>query len=198
LVVNKAGERFYDEGEDSWPKRYAQWGQLIARQPGQRAYSIFDSQAWGSFIPPAYPPLSAATLPDLVRQLDVDQKTALSTIERFNRGVNTTVPFNSARPDGRGSNGITPPRSNWARAVHLPPFYAFPLAPGLTFTYAGVAVDETARVCRENGPPFANVFAAGETMAGNILTSVYLACFGLTIGSVFGRIAGREAARHAL
>jgi tricarballylate dehydrogenase len=120
------------------------------------------------------------------------------------RLVETVRAFNAACPDGtatadygdldaRATSGVVPPKSNWALPIDQPPFYAYPLRPGITFTYLGVAVNSAAQVCAQNGP-FDNVFAAGEVMAGNILTRGYLAGFGLTIGSVFGRIAGRGAA----
>jgi tricarballylate dehydrogenase len=197
VAVNKHGKRFYDEGEDAWPKRYAQWGQLIANQPDQLAYSIFDSRSRGLFIPSMVPPFSAGTLEELVSLLDLDGAETLRTIESFNAAVDDTNPFDPSRPDGRSAPGIEPPRRNWARRIELPPFLAYPLRPGLTFTYAGVGVDEKARIARTDGTTFANVFAAGEVMAGNILTHGYLAGVGLTIGSVFGRIAGREAAKAA-
>jgi tricarballylate dehydrogenase len=101
------------------------------------------------------------------------------------------------RLDGNSSRGLTPPKSNWALPIDRPPFYGLPLRPGITFTYMGVTVDECARVIDQNGKPFHNVFAAGEIMSGNILTKGYLGGFGLTIGSVFGRLAGREAAANA-
>lgn len=99
--------------------------------------------------------------------------------------------------DRRGTRGLTPPKSNWALPIDRPPYYGLPLRPGITFTYMGVAVDECARVLDQSGRAFPNVFAAGEIMSGNILTKGYLGGFGLTIGSVFGRLAGREAAANA-
>ena len=195
VVLNKKGVRFYDEGEDAWPKRYAQWGQLIARQPDQLVYSIFDTQSLDLFVPPLYPPLTGNSLEELFSQVEIDADEASSTIHAFNAAVDDRRPFDPTRPDGRSAPGIEPPRSNWARAIDSPPFFLYPLRPGLTFTYAGVAVDETARVLRHSTKtPFDNVFAAGEVMAGNILTRGYLAGVGLTIGSVFGRIAGKAAA----
>jgi tricarballylate dehydrogenase len=195
VVLNKDAVRFYDEGEDSWPKRYAVWGQLIARQPDQIAYSIFDSQSHGLFIPPAYPPLQNDTLEGLCSDLGLDVATAMQTILSFNAAVDDTNAFDPSRKDGRAARGIEPARSNWARAIDQPPFYAYPVRPGLTFTYSGLAIDSTARVLRDDGTTFSNIFAAGEIMAGNILTRGYLAGVGLTIGGVFGRIAGQEAAR---
>jgi tricarballylate dehydrogenase len=197
VTVNKQGARFYDEGEDSWPKRYATWGQVIARQPDQIAFSIFDAQSWGLFIPPAYRPFVAPTLKGLLEQLDVDVQQTLATISAFNDAVDTSVPFDPGRKDSRSAPGLDPPRRNWARALEQPPFFAFPVIPGLTFTYFGLSVDQRARIVRADGTTFQNLFAAGEAMAGNILTTGYLAGVGLTIGSVFGRIAGREAAALA-
>jgi tricarballylate dehydrogenase len=118
----------------------------------------------------------------------------LRTISEYNAAVDDSCPFDSRQLDGRAAPGLQPARSNWARAIERPPFFAYPVRPGVTFTYAGVAVDASARVLRE-GASWGNVFAAGEVMAGNILDRGYLAGVGLTIGSVFGRIAGREAAR---
>jgi tricarballylate dehydrogenase len=196
IVVNQRGLRFYDEGEDAWPKRYAQWGQLIACQPDQIAYSIIDRRAQGLFIPPMFPPVASDSLEDLVARLGPDVKTTLRTIAEFNEAVDDTHAFDPSRLDGRAAPGLVPARSNWARTIEEPPFLGYPLRPGLTFTYAGIEIDATARVLRRDGGRFENVFAAGEAMAGNILTNGYLAGVGLTIGSVFGRIAGTEAA-HA-
>ncbi|HVU76875.1 MAG TPA: FAD-dependent tricarballylate dehydrogenase TcuA [Gaiellaceae bacterium] len=195
VVLNKHGHRFEDEGDDSWPKRYAVWGQRIATQPDQLAFSIFDRRSWGLFIPPFHPPFMSTTLDGLIRQLDLDADAATHTIHEFNASVDGSRRFDKSRLDGRRAVGIDPPRSNWAQTIEHPPFFAYPLRPGITFTYAAVAVDASARVLREDGSRFENVFAAGEAMAGNILDRGYLAGVGLTIGSVFGRIAGREAAR---
>jgi tricarballylate dehydrogenase len=102
-----------------------------------------------------------------------------------------------AELDGRSTAGLDPPKSNWAQRLDEPPFYGVPMRPGITFTYLGVAVDGRARVRRHEGGTFDNIYAAGEIMSGNILSTGYLAGFGMTIGTVWGRIAGREAARHA-
>lgn len=172
IVVNREGRRFYDEREDIWPKRYAVWGRLIAEQPGQVAYSLYDSKVAGAFIPPAYPPYQAATVGDLAEAFELDRATVEATVAEFNAGSERVK-------------------------LDAPPFYGFPLRPGITFTYLGVGVDRSARVLDRDGTPFPNLFAAGEIMAGTILRRGYLGGFGMTIGTVFGRIAGREAARHA-
>jgi tricarballylate dehydrogenase len=196
IVVNRKGERFYDEGENIWPKRYAIWGRLIAEQPGQVAYCVVDRKTIHSFLPPIYKPYQSDSLEGLASNLDLDSKTFLKTIGEYNEAVLGNVHFEPARLDGVKTRGLHLPKSNWALPLDRPPFFALPLRPGITFTYMGVAVDASARVVDCEGRPFTNVYAAGEIMAGNILTKGYLAGFGLTIGSVFGRLAGREAATH--
>ncbi len=197
IVVNKEVRRFYDEGEDFWPKRYAIWGKLIAEQPEQIAYSIVDSRALPQFMPSVFPPVEAGSIPALGTALQIDPRALAAVVDEFNRSVRNGK-FDPGSLDDCRTQGLDPPKSHWARPIETPPYYGYPLRPGITFTYLGVTVDEQARVIMENGKPAHNVFAAGETMAGNILGKGYLAGFGLTIGSVFGRIAGKEAARCAV
>ncbi len=196
IVVNRESERFYDEGEDVWPKRYAIWGRLIARQPGQIAYSIADANAVPLFMPSVYPAIRADTLGELAERLGLDPGRLRATVARFNQAVRPGR-FDGTRLDGCGTEGLDPPKTNWARPIDTPPFCGYPLRPGITFTYLGVRVNERAQVLMPDGRPTANLFASGEIMAGNILGRGYLAGFGMTIGTVFGRIAGEEAARHA-
>lgn len=197
IVLNQRGRRFYDEGEEIWPKRYATWGRLIAEQPTQLAYCLVDAKTIGCFLPPVYPPFVADSLDGLSQLLDVDRHSFLETISRYNLSTKGNCDFNPREKDGLKTQGIDPPKSNWALPLDHAPFYALPLRPGITFTYMGVAVDGSARVLDCGGRPFRNVYAAGEIMAGNILSRGYLAGFGLTIGSVFGRLAGEKAAKHA-
>jgi tricarballylate dehydrogenase len=197
IVVNRDAQRFYDEGEDFWPKRYAIWGGLIARQPGQVAYSIGDAKAMGRFMPSVFPAVEAGTLAELARTLGLDPAAVQATVDAFNRSVHPGT-FDASQLDDCRTEGLTPPKSHWAVPIDRPPFWAYPLRPGITFTYLGLTVDDCARVIMQDGRPAWNIFAAGEVMAGNILGKGYLAGFGLTIGTVFGRIAGREAARHAV
>jgi tricarballylate dehydrogenase len=104
--------------------------------------------------------------------------------------------FQPMKPDDCRTEGLTPPKSHWARLIDTPPFYCHPLKPGITFTFLGVKVSDRARIIMADGKPSANMFASGEIMAGNILGQGYLAGFGMTIGTVFGRLAGEEAARN--
>ena len=193
IAVNRDGQRFYDEGEDFWPKRYAIWGGLIARQPDQVAYSIIDSKALNHFMPSVFPPVAAATLEELAGKLGLEAAAVVATVHAFNDAVQQGT-FDPGELDDCHTEGLQPPKSHWAVPIDTPPFYGYPLRPGITFTYMGVAVDACARVLMQDERPFANIFAAGEVMAGNILGRGYLAGFGLTIGAVFGRIAGKEAA----
>ncbi|MBI2367820.1 MAG: FAD-dependent tricarballylate dehydrogenase TcuA [Deltaproteobacteria bacterium] len=196
IVVNKEVRRFYDEGEDFWPKRYAIWGKLIAQQPEQIAYSVIDAKALPLFLPSVFPPVQAASIPELASALGLDSSALATAVNNFNRAVQPGA-FDPGSLDNCRTEGLDPPKSHWARPIDTPPYYGYPLRPGITFTYLGVTVNEQARVIMQDERPAKNVFAAGEVMAGNILGKGYLAGFGLTIGSVFGRIAGREAARHA-
>jgi tricarballylate dehydrogenase len=196
IVVNRHGQRFYDEGEDVWPKRYAIWGRLIAQQPGQTAFSICDAKAFDLFMPSVFPAYRAGTLAELAGMMGLDPATLEATVAAYNSAVQPGD-FNATGLDGCRTEGLAPPKTHWARTIDTPPFIGYPLRPGITFTYLGVKVDGNARVLMADGRPAANLFASGEIMAGNILGRGYLAGFGMTIGTVFGRLAGAEAARHA-
>ncbi len=196
IVVNKDGRRFSDEGANFWPKRYASWGGLIARQPNQIAYSIIDARMLGQFITSLYRPCEASSIPELAAKLGLDPAAVDETVHQFNRSIRPGGTFNPAVLDDCCTEGLEPAKSHWAVLIDVPPFYGYPLRPGITFTYRGVAVDEACRVQMASGPML-NLYAAGEIMSGNVLRQGYLAGFGLTIGTVSGRIAGREAAKHA-
>ena len=195
IVVNQHGQRFYDEGEDLWPKRYAIWGRLVAQQPGQIAYSIFDSKMLGLFMPSVYAPVRGDSIRELAANLGLSCDVLDSTLRCFNQAVQAGT-FDHTALDNCQTRGLAPEKTHWARALDTPPFFGYPLRPGITFTYLGVKVNQNAEVTMAGGPA-KNVLAAGEIMAGNILGKGYLAGLGMTIGTVFGRIAGREAARRA-
>ena len=196
IVVNNRAERFYDEGEDIWPKRYAIWGRLVAQQPDQIAYIIFDAASLDLFMPSLYPPISAPTIAELAGKLGLEAEALTRTVEGFNAAVRPGT-FDDKILDDCRTEGLTPPKSHWARKLQTAPYYAYPVRPGITFTYLGVRVGADARMRMADGTGADNLFAAGEIMAGNVLGRGYAAGIGMTIGSVFGRIAGREAADHA-
>ena len=193
IVVNKDGQRFYDEGEDFWPKRYAIWGRLVARQPDQIGYAIIDDKVVDNFMPSVFPPIKADKIFDLAVLLGLDPRALEKTVAKFN-GVVKHGTYNPDALDDCCTQGIQPPKTHWALPLDTPPYYAYPLRPGITFTYLGLKVNEKAQVLLDNGAPAKNIHAAGEIMAGNILGKGYCAGTGMSIGCVFGRIAGKEAA----
>lgn len=195
IVVNKNAQRFSDEGEDFWPKRYAFWGRLVAGQPGQIAYSIIDSKVLGRFMPPVFPGEKADTLDELALKLGLDPKAFLETVKTYNAACRVGT-FDHTILDDCHTEGLVPAKTHWALPIDTGPFYGYTVRPGVTFTYLGLKTDETAAV-RFNGRSSDNLFVAGEMMAGNVLGKGYAAGIGMAIGTVFGRIAGTQAAHAA-
>jgi len=195
IVLNRDAERFYDEGEDFWPKRYAIWGRLVAGQPEQIAYALLDSVGVARFMPSVFTPIRDDSIEGLAEKLGLDPARARIAVDQFNAAC-PDGPIDQSVLDGKATSGLTPEKTNWAAPIEKPPFYGFPLRPGITFTYMGVEVNDSAQILMQDGRPSANLFAAGEIMAGNVLGQGYLAGIGMTIGAVFGRIAGATAARQ--
>jgi tricarballylate dehydrogenase len=196
VVVNREAKRFYDEGEDFWPKRYAIWGRLVAMQPGQIAWSVIDAKAVGRFMPPVFPGVRAGSLPELARAIGLDEQVFMQTLNEYNAACRPGQ-FDHTRLDNCRTEGLSPPKTHWALPIDRPPFFAYAVRPGVTFTYLSLLTDETAAV-RFGGRPSPNLFVAGEMMAGNVLGQGYTAGVGMSIGTAFGRIAGTQAARAAL
>ncbi|SDP17325.1 tricarballylate dehydrogenase [Ralstonia sp. 25mfcol4.1] len=195
VVLNANAERFYDEGEDFWPKRYAIWGRLVAQQPQQIGYSIIDAKAVGRFMPPVFPGVKADTLPELARKLGLDEATFMRTVNDFNAACRVGK-FDHTTLDDCHTEGVTPAKTHWARPIDTAPFFGYALRPGITFTYLGLKVNQESAV-HFGGKPSQNLFVAGEMMAGNVLGKGYTAGVGMAIGTAFGRIAGTQAARAA-
>jgi len=195
VVVNRDAQRFYDEGEDFWPKRYAIWGRLVAQQPGQIGYSIIDAKAVGRFMPPVFPGAKADSLNELARQLDLPEAAFVETIRAYNAACRAGTFDHTALDDCR-TEGLTPAKTHWARPIDTAPYFGYALRPGITFTYLGLKVNEHAQV-HFGGRPSENLFVAGEMMAGNVLGKGYTAGVGMSIGTAFGRIAGTRAAMAA-
>ena len=195
VVVNRAAERFYDEGEDFWPKRYAIWGRLVAQQSQQIGYSIIDAKAIGRFMPPVFPGTRADTLDDLARQLGLPRAQFVQTITEYNAACRVGT-FNHTTLDDCHTEGLAPPKTHWALPLDTPPYFGYALKPGVTFTYLSLKTDAHAAVYFDEKPSD-NLFVAGEMMAGNVLGKGYTAGVGMSIGTAFGRIAGTEAARAA-
>jgi tricarballylate dehydrogenase len=196
VVVNREGRRFYDEGEDFWPKRYAIWGRLVALQPGQIGYSVIDHKAVGRFMPPVFPPSAVAeSLPELARQLGLPEAAFVETLAAYNAACRVGS-FDHTTLDDCHTEGLAPAKTHWARPIDTPPFQAYPVRPGITFTYLGLRVNDQSAV-HFGGRASPNLFVAGEMMAGNVLGKGYTAGVGMSIGTAFGRIAGAEAAKAA-
>jgi tricarballylate dehydrogenase len=195
VVVNRDAVRFYDEGEDFWPKRYAIWGRLVAMQPGQIAWSIIDAKAVGRFMPPVFPGTRADSLPELARVLGLPEDVFVRTIAQYNAACRVGT-FDHTQLDDCRTEGLAPAKTHWALPLDRPPFFAYAVRPGVTFTYLSLKTDETAAV-HFGGRPSPNLFVAGEMMAGNVLGKGYTAGVGMSIGTAFGRIAGTQAAAAA-
>lgn len=195
IMVNQDAQRFDDEGKDFWPKRYAVWGRLVAAQRGQIGYAIIDAKAQGRFMPAVFAPEQADSLQALAERLQLSPQALAQTVQDYNAACRVGT-FDHAVLDDCHTEGLTPPKTHWARPLDTPPFFGYRLCPGITFTYLGLQVDAQAAVSMR-GRPAPNLFAAGEIMAGNVLGQGYTAGVGMTIGTVFGCIAGTQAARAA-
>lgn len=198
IVVNRNGERFFDEGSDFRNYTYSKMGAAILRQPGGTGWQLFDAQST-AILPDEYRVPRAArfesdTLEGLAAKLEgIDREAMLRTVAAFNAAVDEDMPFNPAVKDGRGTRGLAIEKSNWARALREPPFVAYEVTCGITLTFGGLAIDEQARVQSEEGEAIAGLYAAGE-LVGGLYYDRYPGGAGLTSGAVFGRIAGAHAA----
>ena len=201
IMVNALGERFLDEGADFRNFTYAKYGALILAQPSHFAWQIFDSKV-ASLLRSEYrirevTTEKADTIEALADQLDgVDPERFLHTVQEFNEAVNTSVPFDPNVRDGRCTKALIPPKSNWATTIADPPFEAYRVTCGITFTFGGLSVDSSARVLDVYGDPIGGLFAAGE-LVGGLFYFNYPGGAGLTAGAVFGRTAGEGAAAWA-
>jgi tricarballylate dehydrogenase len=201
IIVNQRGERFLDEGEDVSVLIYAKLGQIILAQPGRMAWQVFDAKA-SSLLSANYRDerstrATADTLEGLAKQMPgINQGRFIATVAEYNRAVRTDVPFDAATKDGRGTSGLTVNKSNWAQTLDTPPYEAYGVVPGITFTFGGIRIDLDGRVLDVDGYVIPGLFAAGE-MVGGLFYFNYPGGSGLTSAAVFGRIAGETAARES-
>ncbi|MGY2491752.1 FAD-dependent tricarballylate dehydrogenase TcuA [Cupriavidus sp. CP313] len=202
IVVNALGERFIDEGEDFRNYTYSRMGAELLKQPGARGWQLFDART-AALLPDEYRVRHATreqadTLASLIAKLDgVDRERLASTIEAFNASVQRDIPFDPSVKDGRCTRGLPIDKSNWAMPLEQGPFVAFEVTCGITCTYGGIAINAEGEVLSEAGPAVPGLYAAGE-MVGGLYYGKYPGGAGLTSGSVFGRRAGRHAARFAV
>lgn len=201
IMINGEGKRFVDEGADFRNYTYAKYGRAILQQPGGYAWQVFDAQV-SHLIRDEYKlrgatKVEADTLDELViRMQDVQPDQFLRTVREYNDAVKRDVPFDPNVKDGRCTAGLALDKANWANTIEKPPFVAYSVGCGITFTFGGVKIDTTARVLDVSDAPLPGLYAAGE-LVGGIFYFNYPGSAGLMAGSVFGRIAGREAAAFA-
>ncbi len=199
IMLNANGERFVDEGADFRNYTYAKYGRVILAQPRHFAWQVFDAKV-KHLLRDEYrirqvTKVSADTLEDLAGKLDgVDPHRALATLKAWNGAVMTEVPFDPNVKDGRGTRGLAIPKSNWANPLDTPPYEAYAVTCGITFTFGGLAITSQAQVIDVDGVPIPGLFCAGE-MVGGLFYGNYPGGTGLCAGAVFGKIAGESAAR---
>jgi tricarballylate dehydrogenase len=201
IIINANGERFVDEGADFRNYTYAKYGRVILMQPGQFAWQVFDRKVIpmlrDEYRIRQVTKARADTLDELASKLvDVDAAKALETIKAYNKAVMAETPFDPNVKDGRGTRGLSIPKSNWANTIDEPPFEAYAVTCGITFTFGGLKIDTSARVIDAEGSAIPGLFAAGE-LVGGIFYFNYPGGTGLMNGAVFGRIAGASAGRRA-
>jgi len=197
VYLNARGRRFVDEGADLRNYTYAKYGRVILAQPGQFAWQIFDAkvkaQLRDEYRIRQVTRRAGNTLEELCSKLeDTDQQQALAELKAYNAAVRTDIPFNPAVKDGRCTTGLAIDKSNWANTLDTPPFEAYAVTCGITFTFGGVRIGPQAQVLSSDGPPIPGLYAAGE-MVGGIFWFNYPGGTGLTNGAVFGRVAGTSA-----
>lgn len=201
IMLNAQGRRFVDEGADFRNYTYAKYGRVILEQPGQFAWQVFDQKVVhllrDEYRIRQVTKVSADTLEELVRKLDdVDPVAALAEIGAYNAAVDRATAFNPTIKDGRGTQGLSVPKSNWANTLDAPPYLAFAVTCGITFTFGGLRITTDGAVIDTDGEPIPGLYAAGE-LVGGLFYFNYPGGTGLLSGAVFGRIAGASAARGA-
>ncbi len=198
IMVNSEGKRFLDEGADFRNYTYAKYGRVVLQQPGSFAWQVFDAQV-KPLLRDEYKTRGAAkvqadTLEQLVERMqDVNPANFLATVKEYNAAVQANAPFDPNTKDGRATSGLAVDKTNWANTISVPPFEAYSVGCGITFTFGGVKIDTSAQVLDIEDKPLPGLYAAGE-LVGGLYYFNYPGSTGLMAGAVFGRIAGREAA----
>jgi tricarballylate dehydrogenase len=199
IIVNQRGQRFVDEGADFRNYTYAKYGAEILRQPGQMAWQVFDGKVLGllrdEYAIRQVTKVRADTLTALAERMDgIDQDRFLRTVVEFNEAVRTDRPFDPNVRDGRGTTGLAVEKTNWAQRLDTPPYEAYAVTCGITFTFGGLRINRRAQVLDDGGQPIPGLTAAGE-LVGGLFYFNYPGGSGLSSGTVFGRTAGTTAAR---
>jgi tricarballylate dehydrogenase len=198
ITVNALGQRFYDEGENKHSLTYAKTGRAVLAQPGGIAFQLYDRTGIALFRHGADFPatmVEAGSIAELAGRIGIEPAVLDDTVQRFNRACRGDVAFDPSRLDGKSTIGLDPPKSNWAAPLETPPFRAYPVTAGITFTFGGLAIDTEARVLDLAGEPIPGLFASGDVVG--LFFHNYPSCTGQTRNAVFSMLAGRQAAAHA-
>jgi len=197
VMINREGRRFLDEGLDVQFLTYAKYGRIILTQPGGMAFQIFD-QKTVHLLEPRYStsePIVADTLAEIVEKLDIDDRDrALETLNQYNAAACDPGAFDPSQKDGLSTSGLEIDKTNWATRLDEPPFHAYTVTGGITFTFGGLKIDADAQVIGTDWRPIPGLYTCGE-MVGGLFHDNYGAGSGLVSGATFGRIAGRSAAQ---
>jgi tricarballylate dehydrogenase len=201
IMINAHGKRFLDEGADFRNYTYAKYGKVVLDQPGQFAWQVFDAKTTpmlrDEYRIKRVTKVTANTLEELAKKMEgVNGATFLEEVKKYNAAVRTDVKFDPSIKDGRGTNGLEIPKTNWAQTIDQGPFEAYAITCGITFTFGGIKIDTSGRVINMDGQPVEGLYCAGE-MVGGLFYFNYAGGTGLVSGAVYGRIAGKEAAAYA-
>jgi tricarballylate dehydrogenase len=194
ISVNALGLRFFDEGEAQHSYTYAKTGRAVLAQPGAQAWQIYDQTGIRQHRYPHHKATfeEASDLSELARKIGLAPEVLLHTIGEFNAACSNDVAFDPTRPDGKKTKGLAIPKSNWAVPIETPPFRAYPVACGITFTFGGVKVNPKAQVLNGMHEPIKGLYASGDILG--LFFHNYPSFTGQTRNAVFGRLAGMHAA----
>ena len=198
ITVNSLGQRFFDEGEARHSYTYAKTGWAVLGQPGGVAYQIYDQKTI-PLLADRYQtatPIEAGTIDELATKVGIEPAILNHTIAEFNNSVRKDVTFDVTKLDGKCTEGITPKKSNWASPIDKPPYWAFSITGGITFTFGGLQINESAQVLNTSGKPIRGLYASGDIVG--LFFHNYPSCTGQTRNVVFSRLAGRHAAAQGL
>jgi tricarballylate dehydrogenase len=198
ITVNSLGQRFFDEGEARHSYTYAKTGWAVLGQPGGLAYQIYDQKTI-PLLADRYATataVEAASIDELAAKLGIEPAILNHTISEFNNSVRKDVAFDPTKLDGKCTAGITPKKSNWANPIDAPPYWAFSITGGITFTFGGLQINESAQVLNTSGQPIRGLYASGDIVG--LFFHNYPSCTGQTRNVVFSRLAGRHAAAQGL
>ncbi len=194
IMVNTEGRRFVDEGENFIGYTYAKMGQQVKKQPGGVAYQIFDAKV-SHLLKPEYDNVlhtQSKTLEALAEEIDIDPDTFVQTVKEYNAAITPGVAFDPSKRDGLRTNGLNPDKTNWAQPIDTPPYKAFAVVCGITFSYGGLKVNKKCQVIDTRDIPIEGLYCIGE-MSGGLFYYNCPSGTGLVKGAIGGRIAAAEA-----